>query len=167
MIVETPRLVLKEFALTDVRHLSPILASLQVMRFSASGCLTLEQTKEKIDSFISSYRKYGFGKWAVILKETNQLIGYCGIGVEEIDGKQETELGYRLSENYWGQGLATEAARAALDYGFNKLGLPDILAVVEPANTASVRVVEKLGMEYKRQTLFYGLEMSVYQIEKK
>lgn len=114
-------------------------------------------------SLITSYRKYGFGKWAVLLKETSQLIGYCGIAVEEIDGKQETELGYRLSENYWEHGLATEAARAALDYGFNKLGLPDIIAVVEPANIASVRVIEKLGMEYKRQTLFHGLEMSVYQ----
>ncbi len=129
MIVETPRLVLREFALTDERHLSPILASSQVMRFSVSGCLTLEQTKEEIDSFITSYRKYGFGKWAVILKETNQLIGYCGIALEEIDSKQETELGYRLSENYWGHGLATEAARAALHYGFNKLELPDIIAV--------------------------------------
>jgi RimJ/RimL family protein N-acetyltransferase len=99
------------------------------MRFSVSGCLTLEQTKEEIDSFITSYRKYGFGKWAVILKETNQLIGYCGIALEEIDSKQETELGYRLSENYWGHGLATEAARAALHYGFNKLELPDIIAV--------------------------------------
>ncbi|WP_143173008.1 GNAT family N-acetyltransferase [Scytonema sp. HK-05] len=54
-----------------------------------------------------------------------------------------------------------------LHYGFNELGVPDILAVVEPANIASVRVIEKLGMEYKQQTLFYGLKMSVYQMKKK
>lgn len=167
MIVETPRLVLREFARGDAQYLSPILANPQVMRFSTSGCLTQEQTQEKIDIFTISYKTYGFGKWAVFLKETNQLIGYCGIAVEEIDGKQETELGYRLSEKYWGQGLATEAAKATLDYGLNQLKLPYILAVVEPANIASVRVIEKLGMEYQRQTLFYGLDMSIYQASKK
>lgn len=166
-IVETSRLILREFKREDYRELFPILANPNVMKFSVSGCLTVTQTQEKIDSYIDSYRQYGFGKWAVILKEDKQLIGYCGIAVEKIDGKQEIELGYRLSDKYWGKGLATEAAKAALQHGLNELKLPYIIAIVEPANIASIKVIEKLGMEYKRQTIFYGLEMNVYQIDLK
>lgn len=161
-IVETERLILREFQPEDYPELSPILANPNVMKFSVSDRLSVAQTQEKIESFINSYRQHGFGKWAVFLKQKKQIIGYCGIAIEEIDGQQETELGYRLSDRYWGKGLATEAAQAALQYGLNYLKLPYILAVVEPANTASIRVIEKLGMKYKSQTIFQGLEMNVY-----
>jgi [ribosomal protein S5]-alanine N-acetyltransferase len=120
-IVETERLILREFQQDDYRELSLILANLNVMKFSVSGCLTVAQTPEKINSYIDSYRQYGFGKWAVILKQEKRLIGYCGIAVEEIDGKKETELGYRLSDKYWGKGLATEAAKTALQLGKTKV----------------------------------------------
>lgn len=166
-IVETERLILREFQPEDYPELSPILANPNVMKFSLTGCLSVAQTKEKINSFIDSYRQHGFGKWAVFLKAEKRIIGYCGIAIEEIDGKQETELGYRLSDRYWGKGLATEAAKAALEYGLNELKLLYILAVVQPENKASIRVIEKLGMQYKRQTIFQGLEMNVYRINEK
>jgi [ribosomal protein S5]-alanine N-acetyltransferase len=166
-IVETERLILREFQQDDYRELSLILANPNVMKFSVSGCLTVTQSQEKINTYIDSYRQYGFGKWAVILKQKKQLIGYCGIAVEEIDGKKETELGYRLSDKYWSKGLATEAAKAALQYGLNELKFPYIIAIVEPANKASIRVLEKLRMEYKRQTIFHGLEMKVYRVDRK
>jgi RimJ/RimL family protein N-acetyltransferase len=163
-VAETSRLILREFKVKDDRELSPILASPQVMKFSLTGCLTVSQTQAKIDDFIASYRKHGFGKWAVILKEENRLIGYCGLAIEIIDGQPETELGYRLDENYWGKGLATEAAQAALQYGLDRLKLPYIIAVVEPANHASIRVIEKLGMKYCKQTYFQGLQVNVYRM---
>lgn len=166
-ILETERLILREFQPEDYPELSPILANPNVMKFSVSGCLTVAQTQEKIKSFIDSYRQHDFGKWAVFLKQEKQIIGYCGIAIEEIDGQQETELGYRLSDRYWGKGLATEVAKAALEYGLNHLKLPYILAVVEPANTASIRVIDKLGMKYKSQTIFQGLKMNVYEINGK
>lgn len=162
-VAETSRLILREFNVEDDRELSPILANPQVMQFSLTGCLTVAQTQAKIDDFITSYRQYGFGKWAVILKKENRLIGYCGIAIEIIDERPEPELGYRLDENYWGKGLATEAAKAALQYGLDRLELPHILAVVEPANQASVRVIEKLGMNYHKQTVFQGLQVNVYR----
>ena len=161
-VAETSRLILREFNAEDDQELSPILASPQVMKFSLTGCLTVSQTQAKIDDFIASYRKHGFGKWAVILKSEKRLIGYCGIAIELIAGQPETELGYRLSEEYWGKGLATEAAQAALQYGLDRLKLPYILAVVEPANYASIRVIEKLGMKYLKQTYFQGLQVNVY-----
>lgn len=162
MLFETKQLILREFQPDDSLELAPILANPQVMKFSITGCLTLGQTQKKIGSFIDSYHQCGFGKWAVILKERSQLIGYCGLAIEAIDGRTEIELGYRLDQSFWGRGLATEAAKAALEYGFNQLKLPRIVAVVEPENIASVRVIKKLEMNHEKQTLFYGLQMDVY-----
>ncbi|MDM9380736.1 GNAT family N-acetyltransferase [Chlorogloeopsis sp. ULAP01] len=164
MWLETQRLVLREFQPADWQPLAPILVNPQVMKFSLTGILSASQTQEKIESFITSYKKFGFGKWAVILKESNELIGYCGIAVEQIDNKDETEIGYRLEPNFWGKGLATEAASAAIQYGFEQLKFPYILGIVERANTASVRVLEKLGMRYERKTIFHNVEMDVYRL---
>lgn len=164
MRVETQRLILREFHRVDFRQLAPILANPQVMKFSPTGVLSVPQTQEKIDSFISSYAKYGFGKWAIIFKQSNELIGYCGIAVETIDNRDEKEIGYRLAPKFWGKELATEAADAALQYGFNQLRLPYILGIVERANTASVRVLQKLGMKYERETVFHEVKMDVYRV---
>jgi [ribosomal protein S5]-alanine N-acetyltransferase len=164
MRIETPRLLLREFQRSDVDALAPILADPLVMKFSPTGALSIAQTRVKIEGFIACYQDYGFGKWAVILKNTHQLIGYCGIAVEQIDHQAEKELGYRLDSKVWGQGLETEAAIAALQYGFNSLKLPYVLGIVESANTASVRVLEKAGMCFERTTtIFHQREMDVYR----
>ncbi|MGL6340759.1 MAG: GNAT family N-acetyltransferase, partial [Waterburya sp.] len=134
----------------------------QVMKFSPTGILSIQQTQAKIDSFIASYKKNGFGKWAVILKESNELIGYCGIAIEQIDRVNEREIGYRLDSKFWGQGLATEAASATIQYAFEKLKFPYIIGIVEGVNVASVKVLQKLGMQYERETIFYGVKMDVY-----
>lgn len=164
MKLETQRLILREFQLEDFQQLAPILANPQVMKFSLAGILSPLQTQEKIASFITSYAKYGFGKWAVIFKESNELIGYCGIAVEEIDNQAEKEIGYRLDPRFWGRGLATEAATAALQYGFAQLKLPYILGIVEGENMKSVRVLKKLGMIYERDTIYHGIKMNVYRV---
>lgn len=165
MWLETQRLVLREFQREDFRELAPILANPQVMQFSPTGILSIAQTQEKIETFITTYKKFGFGKWAVIFKESNELIGYCGIALEQIDNKNEKEIGYRLDPRFWGKGLATEAAATAIQYGFEQLNFPYILGIVERANTASVKVLGKLGMQYQRETLFHGVKMDVYRIE--
>ncbi len=100
----------------------------------------------------------------MVLKENNQLVGYCGVVVEQIDGKDEKELGYRIDSRYWGQGLATEAASATVRYGFEQLNLPYLLGIVERANLASVRVLEKVGMRYERGTIFHEVEMDVFRV---
>ncbi|MBW4556639.1 MAG: GNAT family N-acetyltransferase [Trichormus sp. ATA11-4-KO1] len=163
--LETPRLILREFRREDFQQLASILADPQVMKFSRTGILSSSETQEKIESFIVSYAKYGFGKLAVFLKENNELIGYCGIAVEQIDQKDEIEIRYRLSPKFWGQNLATEAASATLQYGFERFNFAYILGIVERANIASMRVLEKLGMQYTRETMFHGIKMDVYQIE--
>jgi RimJ/RimL family protein N-acetyltransferase len=165
MKLETQRLILREFQLKDVPELAPILADPQVIQFSPTGVLSVAQTQAKIENFITAYQKFGFGKWAIILKESNTLIGYCGIAIEHIDYKTEPEIGYRLDSKFWGQGIATEAAAATLQYGFQQFQVPYILGIVERANAASVRVLEKLGMQHKRETIFYGVPMDVYRAD--
>jgi [ribosomal protein S5]-alanine N-acetyltransferase len=163
MRIETSRLVLRKFQWSDVDALAPILNNPLVMKFSPTGVLSIAQTQSKIEGFITCYKEHGFGKWAVVLKESDRLIGYCGIAVEQIDHQPEKELGYRLDSKVWGQGLATEAAIAALQYGFGSLKLPYILGIVESANTASVRVLEKIGMRFDRTTIFHQRKMDVYR----
>jgi [ribosomal protein S5]-alanine N-acetyltransferase len=165
MAIETQRLVLREFSPEDVWNLAPILADPQVMKFSPTGVLTIAQTQDRIESFIASYRKSGFGKWAAVLKESTTLIGYCGIAVDRIDNKDEKELGYRLDAKFWGRGLATEAATATIQYGFEQCKLPYILGIVERDNRASVKVLEKIGMYYEKTTLFHDVEMDVYRVD--
>jgi RimJ/RimL family protein N-acetyltransferase len=165
MEIETQRLILREFQLEDVQQLAPILANPRVMEFSSTGILSVLKTQAKIQDFLASYRQYGFGKWAISFKQSNQLIGYCGIAIEQIDNKDEREIGYRLDPKFWGQGLATEAASAAIRYGLEQLKFPYILGIVERENKASVRVLEKLGMQHQRETIFLGVEMDVYSVE--
>lgn len=161
--LETERLILRDFTLEDVQKLAPMLSDPRVMRFSPQGVLSTVETQAKIEDFMASYQQHGFGKWAVVLKATHQLIGYCGIMLEHIDGVDEPEVGYRLDPAFWGQGLATEAAKAALQYGLDQLHLPYVLGIVEPANTASVNILKKLGMTYDRTTMLYGSEVNLYR----
>ena len=165
MVIQTPRLMLREFQPEDVQQLAPILAHPQVMQFSSTGVLSVSETAAKIQSFIQSYQHYGFGKWAVIHQASNELIGYCGIAIEQLDHRDEREIGYRLNPAFWGQGLATEAASAALQYGFEQFKFPYVLGIVELGNHASVNVLKKLGMHYQRRTQFHGGEVDVYCIE--
>jgi len=164
MEIETRRLIIRDFQLEDWEQFAPILADPRVMQFSTTGVLSVSETQEKIQGFLVSYQNYGFGKWATFCKESNQLIGYCGIAIEQIDNQEEKEIGYRLDSKFWGQGLATEAAAAVIQYGFRQFQFPYILGVVERKNKASVRVLEKLGMQFERETLFDGIKMDVYKI---
>jgi RimJ/RimL family protein N-acetyltransferase len=120
MKIETPRLILREFMGSDLQVLAPILADPLVMKFSTMGIYSTPQTEKAIDNFIDSYKQFGFGLWAVILKESDDLlIGYCGLAVDRIDDRDEPEIAYRLDSNFWGEGFATEAALSSIQYGFD------------------------------------------------
>ncbi len=164
IIINTERMVLREFVKSDVDALFQILAQPEVMQFSPTGALSFDMSAAKMQSFIDSYQEYGYGKWAVIHRQTGRLIGYCGIAVEQIDGKIENELGYRFDSNFWGQGLATEAASACLEYAFNTLHLEYVLGIVEPENIASVRVLQKVGMSFIKESLYCAKKVHIYKI---
>ena len=90
------------------------------------------------------YERHGFGRWAVVLEETGEFIGFCGLKYHS--DTKEVDLGFRIGRAWWNKGLATEAARACLGYGFTELQLDRIIGRVRQENIASVRVLEKIGM---------------------
>jgi [ribosomal protein S5]-alanine N-acetyltransferase len=166
MKIETPRLILREFMRSDLQALAPILADPLAMKFSTMGIHSISQTEKAIDNFIDSYKQFGFGLWAVTLKERDLLIGYCGLAIDRIDERDEPEIGYRLDSKFWGKGFATEAASASIKYGFDSIELPYILGAAQRQNVASIRVLQKLGMTFDRETIFRAVPMDVYKIVK-
>jgi [ribosomal protein S5]-alanine N-acetyltransferase len=166
MKIETPRLILREFMKSDLQALALILADPLVMKFSTMGIYSTSQTEKAIDNFIDSYKQLGFGFWAVLLKQNDLLIGYCGLAIDRIDNRDEPEIGYRLDSKFWGKGFATEAASASIQYGFDGVKLPYILGAAQRQNIASIRVLEKLGMTFDREIIFRGVEMDCYKIVK-
>lgn len=106
-----------------------------------------------IDRSLNSYKQNGFGLWAVILKETNEFIGQCGISIQNINGDLVPEIGYHIKKSHWNKGYATEAAKGCLKYGFDSLKLDTIFIHTYIKNLPSQRIAEKLGME---KTIEYG-----------
>ena len=102
----------------------------------------------ELGSVIEHWGRHGYGRWAVVDKEDDRMIVWCGLGfLPEID---ETEVAYLLDKDYWNRGYATEAARISLVYGFEEAGLDSIIALSFPENAASRRVMEKIGMAYEK-----------------
>lgn len=163
-ILETERLVLREFTMQDEKDLLPLFSDPDVMHFSVWGPLDNKGVKNFLEKTLQSYKTYGYGKWAVILKETGELIGACGIHNVQVDGELLTEVGYRLAKKYWGKGLGTEVARAIRDYGFKVLNLPYLVSCMHPDNVASIRVAEKNGMKYCKNGEFFGTPCQIYEI---
>ncbi len=164
IVTETKRLTLRYFVPNDLDKLAAILADPEVMQFSEKGVKTRAQTEDFLDWMLYHYQKHGFGLYAVIYKETQELIGYCGLLLWTLDNSQELEIGYRLATAYWGQGLGTEAATAIRDYGWQKTKSDRLICIIEPANYRSIRVAEKLGMKYEKNTVFKGLKVSIYSL---
>ena len=113
------------------------------------------------------YAGFGFGLWAVILKENNRLIGRCGLVRQPLEGGEAVEVSYLTECEFWNQGFASEAASATLKLGFEKYNLQRIVAFIHPRNTASARVAEKIGMRFERKVEFriWG-EVDLYAAEK-
>lgn len=114
------------------------------------------------ERILPQYRQYGYGRWAVHTRNEDQFIGWCGLKYRP--ERQETDLGYRLLREAWGQGYATEAAAATLRYGFEVLGLERIVAIAQTGNLASLRVLEKCGMQFLRMDHVDGFEVKVYEV---
>ena len=112
------------------------------------GPLTLEQSNNFIKTVNIHQDKYGYALWATELKETGELIGFIGLNYTDWEAHftPAVEVGWRLGSQYWGKSYATESAKAALEYGFNKIGLKEIVSFTVPKNIRSIRVMEKIGM---------------------
>ncbi len=150
IIVETERLILRHLHLDDQNGLFRILSDPITMSFWPSP-YTEEGTREWIARNRERYVTEGFGRYAVILRASGELIGDCGLMRFEIDGTLENDLGYIIFHKHWGQGYATEAAEACKEYALGSLGLDRICANMPVDHTASRRVAEKIGMRLEKQ----------------
>lgn len=146
--IETARLLLRMFTADDLDDLLLIYADAEVMKYLSGHPLTREETASWLNYFLAGWAQYGFGWWAVILKERGELIGHAGL--QFIHVTPEVEVTYGLAKAYWGMGLASEAARACLRYGFEELKLDRIYALADPPNVASHRVMARVGMTYEK-----------------
>lgn len=137
----------------------------EVMTYISGGKpRTRESTRVGLLRTIEGWRDRGFGLWAVVEKDSGRVIGYCGLIF--LENTTEIELAYGLAKSSWGKGFATEAARVSLRYGFEELKLDRIVAVVNPQNAPSQRVLEKLGMRYTKDAHHYDADLMYYEISK-
>jgi [ribosomal protein S5]-alanine N-acetyltransferase len=160
-MLETARMLLQPWQLDDWLLLRPIASDPEVMRYISNGKpWPKERIREFVGRQVTHFEKLGYCLWKLLHKESSEMIGFCGL--QPLDGTPETEIGWWLGRAWWGKGLATEAARAALQDGFERAGLERIVAVAMGANSASIRVMEKLGMKYERETTHRGFDVVLY-----
>lgn len=160
-MLETARMRLVPWQLDDWLLLRPIAADPEVMRYISGGKpWPDERIREFVGRQIDHFDRLGYCLWKLLLKDTSAMIGFCGL--QPLDGTAEIEIGWWLARGSWGQGLATEAARAALRDGFERAGLARIVAVALAANRASIHVMEKLGMKYEREMIHRGFDVVLY-----
>jgi RimJ/RimL family protein N-acetyltransferase len=166
-MLKTHRLLFRHFFPSDLHQLyKEIYSHSGVARaLSPTGSLTLEQTAWLLQNRLDHWQKHGFGAWALVHRQHQQLMGHCGL--HYLDNSSEIELTYAIHPFHWGQGLATEAARAVLHWGFNALKLERVVAVTGPKNIASQRVLQKLGMTYQKNVEYGGTHVLYYQISAK
>ncbi|MUL36973.1 GNAT family N-acetyltransferase [Gloeocapsopsis dulcis] len=160
--IKTHRLILRELTLDDLEGLAQIYADPVVMKYYPNS-ITREETKYQITRMINGYQQRGWGLWATIHKADNKFIGRCGLIPQIVDGCPEVEIGYLLAKEYWGKGLATEAARAIRDYGFG-IGCDRLISLIAPGNIASQKVATKTGLCYEKDVIFRGKTVQVYAI---
>ena len=161
MILETERLALREIEQADFPALCAILQDAEVM-YAYGRAFDDAETQSWLDKQLQRYRETGVGLWADILKESGEMIGLCGLIVQNCDGEQVLEIGYFLQKAYWHMGYATEAAIACKRYAFDVLGTPEVCSIIRESNLASQKVARRNGMTLCKRYIKhdgYGMDM--------
>lgn len=171
-VIETERLLLREFRLDDFDALYQILSDPETMQHYPKP-FDRERTKRWIEWNLENYQKYGFGLWAVTLKETNEFIGDCGITMQNIDGESLPEIGYHINKKLWKNGFGSEAARAVRDWAFENTQFNCLYSYMKYTNIGSYSTAMSIGMtklkEYpdKKNTISYAYAITREEWEKR
>lgn len=168
--VETKRLILRKMVQADYDDLCKILQDEKVM-YAYEGAFCNREVQNWLGKQITRYQKDGFGLNAVILKESGEMIGQCGLTIQEIpNNKQVLEIGYLFQEKFWHNGYATEAAKACKDYAFNNLKADEVYSIIRDSNIASQNVAIRNGMTVVGSFIKYyrGVSMPhyIYRVKK-
>ena len=150
--LDTDRLLIRNWEKGDWEHFKPIASDPLMLRYIGDGrTWSKERTRNFVDRQIENYKKQKFCRWKLVHKESNSLMGFCGLGYFGNTG--EIEIGWWVAREFWGQGLASEAAAAVMRYGLDELAIKRLISVARPENLPSIRIMEKLGFhEHERTT---------------
>ena len=163
MIYETERLYTREMNENDLSALSSIMQDPEVM-YAYEHAFTDEETSGWFNQQLERYKNHGYGLWAVILKETSEMIGQCGLSIQQFRGSKVQEIGYLFRKAFWHQGYAIEAARGCKAYAFDTLELSEVYSIVRDTNITSMNVAIRNGMTIRGRFIkhYYGVYMPHY-----
>lgn len=165
MALETDRLILDTWASADWIAFHPIATDIEVMRYITGGVPWSEdEIRSFVDRQMELYRTRGFCRWKLIHKPDGNVIGFCGVGFWR--NGPAREIGWWLARPYWGRGLATEAARAALDDIFERVRMDRVVSIAMLGNRASIRIMEKLGLQFDCEFENEGFRLVRYAIDR-
>ena len=161
--IETQSIVLTTWEPEDWQFVHALASDPEVVRFIGHGLAwTDDRAREFVSRQIANYVAWGTCLWKMFLLPGREPVGFCGI--QPLEGTREFEIGWWLAREHWGKGLSTEAARAALHDGFQRVGLARVVSVAVPENDRSIRVMKKLGMSFERGTTHKGVPVVLYSI---
>ncbi len=160
MILETERLYLRKMEQSDYSALCKILQDEEVM-YAYEHAFSDDEVQEWLDRQRKRYEDYGFGLWLVVLKDTDEVIGQCGLTMQDCNGKQVLEIGYLFQKAYWHKGYATETAVACKKYAFETLKAKEVFSIIRDNNIPSQKVAKRNGMKVVDQFVkhYYGMDM--------
>lgn len=159
VILETPRLTLREFELKDAGDLYALNADQEVLKYTGDSAFeSVEDARTFVEEY-NAYLNWGFGRWAVLAKENGRFIGWCGFKKHP---SGMIDLGFRFFRNEWNKGYATESAKACIQFGFSTLELTNIVGRTARENVGSIKVLEKIGMQYWKEDECNGIVDALY-----
>ncbi|WP_341770338.1 GNAT family N-acetyltransferase [Aureibacillus halotolerans] len=170
ILIETKRLIIREMVQSDYDALCRILCDEEVMRAAYESAFNLEEAQNWLNRHLKRYEEYGFGLWAVVLKETNEMIGQCGLTMQGWREKEILEIGFLFQKAYWHKGYATEAAIACKEYAFSVLNANRVYSIIRDTNMAAQEVAVRNGMNNidKDTKNFRNIDMEflLYSVER-
>lgn len=167
--IETERLIIRDLEAFDAKGIFELDSDPKVHEFLGKNPIkTIKEAEGVINGIRQHYVENGIGRWAIVDKKTNDFIGWTGLKYEQNLRKNFSyyDLGFRLRSKYWGKGIATEAAIACLNYGFDTLNLNEICAAVNIDNLASNKILQKIGLRFIETFEYKGISCNWYKIKK-
>ena len=167
--IETERLILRELLPTDIDGMFELDSNPEVHIYLGNKPVThIEQSREYIKNIRQQYLDNGIGRWAVILKETNEFVGWSGLKLnKDLLNKHQNfyEIGYRFIQKHWGKGYGTESSKAFIEYGFKEMKIDTIYGYADSGNLSSRKILEKIGLQYVNTFEYEGEEEVWYEMK--
>lgn len=163
--METDRLLLRKLTHADIDYLIDFFDDIEATKY-LQGTKNLNEIKDWLSLVFQCYEQNGFGPLAIISKNRNQFLGYCGLYLQnDVDGSDEIEILYGLINRYWGKGYAAEAAKRIHSYGKTEFGIHRFISLIVPDNIRSLKVALKIGMSFEKECTMWDKNHHVYTIQ--